>query len=332
MKKGLMFVFIFLLNIVVFSYFVTDSFQPQAEFTNIRKADKLTVAYVPPATEYNFYLELGKGLEKKLIENGHEYFMKAPQKDSDYLLYAEMIKQIVNEGKANVIVTHYHTQKAEDAVKPHLLRAIEQGIVVIDVNSDSKKYSYPLHAVIGVEQRKATRELANYAEKYTKNKNTSIAILDGEPGIISEERTIGFIDKMKELNIPIGARANGHWSTEGGFFEAKKILKENPNTKIIFAANDYMALGAEAALKYYGREDVHIFGYDGVSTTIEKIYEDSIKGTVLVNPFEMGKVTAEVILDINNSKFKGGYVGTEAIIITSENAKKISFSITTSIT
>ena len=64
--------------------------KPTADVLKINKNRKLIVAYVPSATEFNFYLEFGKGGEKVIKSSGNEYFMKAPQKDSDYKTHSLM--------------------------------------------------------------------------------------------------------------------------------------------------------------------------------------------------------------------------------------------------
>lgn len=296
--------------------------KPTADVLKINKNKKLIVAYVPSATEFNFYLEFGKGVEKVIKSSGNEYFMKAPQKDSDYKTHSLMLKKIIEEGKVNVILTHYHSQNAEKAIIPYLIKAAEKGIVVIDINSDKISSPYPLYAAIGVRQRNATKKLGKTAVKSFKNTAVKVGIIRGEPGYISDERVGGFLDGIKGSNLKVVENVNGHWNTESGYKITLDMLKKNPDIKVIFGACDYSILGASSALTALNKNDVKLYGYDGEPDAIEKIVEGKIEATILVNPYEMGETAGKMVLDIFSGKFKGGYVETQATIIDNSNAKQ----------
>ena len=74
----------------VLSHNIKGKVNLNSDVLKVNKNKKLIVAYVPSATEFNFYLEFGKGVEKVIKSSGNEYFMKAPQKDSDYKTHSLM--------------------------------------------------------------------------------------------------------------------------------------------------------------------------------------------------------------------------------------------------
>ena len=81
---------------------------------------------------------------------------------------------------------------------------------------------------------------------------------------------------------------------EGGEAAARDLLQAHPDAQVIFAANDYEIMGAALAAKSLGRTDLKLYGNDGDTAALEKIYEGVITATVNTTPFVMGEVAMKV--------------------------------------
>jgi ribose transport system substrate-binding protein len=60
---------------------------------------------------------------------------------------------------------------------------------------------------------------------------------------------------------------------------ASAIITQYPDLKAIMACNDSMALGAVAALKAAGKEDVKVVGFDNITAVQELIKEGKMLAT-----------------------------------------------------
>ncbi len=55
----------------------------QADNSKFKKSDKVVIAYMPPATEFNYYIAIGEGIKDAAKKAGVETFMLAPQSGAD---------------------------------------------------------------------------------------------------------------------------------------------------------------------------------------------------------------------------------------------------------
>jgi ribose transport system substrate-binding protein len=92
---------------------------------------------------------------------------------------------------------------------------------------------------------------------------------------------------------------------------------------VIYASNDYMALGAVLAAKALGREDVMILGYDGDTGALEDIAAGGMAATSDTSPVIMGRKAACFVLDLLDGKTEGGYVNTPTRIVHAGNAVEV---------
>lgn len=95
------------------------------------------------------------------------------------------------------------------------------------------------------------------------------ALLVGDADRTARER---FVSAVRETGTAAGwpvdelVLENGHYTVEGGRLAMSRLLERTP-PRVVFAANDLMALGALQALRAAGLrcpQDVAILGFDGI--------------------------------------------------------------------
>ena len=89
------------------------------------------------------------------------------------------------------------------------------------------------------------------------------------------------------------------------------ILRAHPEINLIFAANDYMIMGAEKAANSLGQKDLILLGNDGDTAALEEIAAGTITATVNTTPYLMGRIALQVALNGLHGKFSGGCVETQ---------------------
>jgi ribose transport system substrate-binding protein len=273
------------------------------------------VAYMPPGTEFPYYLAIGEGIEAKAAELEVETFMLAPQSGSDIEGQIGMLQDVLTQG-VDAIILSTHDEKA---AAPLVRQAVDSGVAVVIVNSDIADFPTPVHGVVGYQQRKGTNKIGEYAIDLVGGEAT-IGVIEGLPGYHSSERVGGFLDAIEtEDGMEVVESLPGDWNVEGGNRAGMDMLQANPDIDMIFAANDYMAIGANQAADELER-DIIILGNDGDTQALEEINAGEWEATVNTTPFEMGETVLQVTLDCLNKEFDGFYVETPTQVVDESNA------------
>ncbi|XOV80480.1 MAG: substrate-binding domain-containing protein [Aestuariibacter sp.] len=291
----------------------------QASLTKIvPQKGPFKIAYMPPSREFNYYLDIGRGINNEAKKTNNIVVTVAPQSDIPDIQLKMMMEVIKSDYNAIILSTHA-PEKASSLIK----EAIERGILVVIVNSDNLIYSTPVHAVVGYRQRNATKELGEYILKKHASRHLKIGIIKGAPGYHSQERVSGFYDVMIRNAIAVESIREGDWTTKGGYAAAMNMFNLHPNINLVFSANDFEALGVKSAIEALNLNDVFVYGNDGVPSALEQIYLGNMSGTVFTYPTKMGEIVMDVVIKSLHGQFEGGFVETPTIIIDKGNVEEV---------
>lgn len=281
------------------------------------KNETFRIAYMPPATEFNYYIAVGEGIKKVAAEQGAEVFMLAPQSGADINGQMGMIQDVLTQD-VDAIIFGTHD---EFAAAPLIEKAVNQGIAVLMINSDIPNFPTPIHGVVGYSQRNGTHKIADWAiETYGANP-LKVGIIEGQPGYHSTERVGGFLDGIEgNENFEVVVSIPGGWNVEGGNTAGMDILQSHPDLDVIFAANDYMIIGASFAAKALGRTDIALLGNDGDTSGLEEIAAGNVTATVNTSPYLMGQAAMHATLDALEGTYPGGWIETPTSIEDKEGA------------
>lgn len=275
------------------------------------KNDTFRIAYMPPATEFNYYIAIGEGIKTVAAEEGVEVFMLAPQSGADINGQMGMIQDVLTQD-VDAIIFGTHD---EFAAAPLLKRAVDKGMAVVMINSDIPNFPTPIHGVVGYSQRNGTHKIADWAIENYGDDPLKVGIIEGQPGYHSTERVGGFLDGIEGFdNFEVVVSIDGKWNVEGGNTAGMDILQAHPDLDMIFAANDYMIIGASYAAKALGRRDIVLLGNDGDTSGLEEIAAGNVTATVNTSPFLMGKAAMRATLDALQGTYPGGWVETPTSI------------------
>jgi len=269
------------------------------------------IAYMPPATEFNYYIAVGEGIKAVAEEEGVEVFMLAPQSGADINGQMGMIQDVLTQD-VDAIIFGTHD---EFAAAPLLKKAVDEGMAVMMINSDIPDFPTPIHGVVGYSQRNGTHAMADWAIETYGDKPLKVGIIEGQPGYHSTERVGGFMDGIEgNENFDVVVSIDGKWNVEGGNTAGMDILQSHPDLDMIFAANDYMIVGASFAAKALGRSDIVLLGNDGDTSGLEEIAAGNITATVNTSPFLMGRAAMHATLDALDGTYPGGWIETPTSI------------------
>ncbi len=292
----------------------------QADASRLSNDGSVTIAYMPPATEFAYYMAIGEGIKAEAEAAGVETFMLAPQSGADINGQMGMIQDVITRDVDAIILSTHD----EAAAAPLVKQAVDKGIAVVIVNSDITSFPTPVDGVVGYSQRKGTAKMGEYLLGKLAGGEATVGIIEGLPGYHSTERVGGFLDAVEgKPGITVKASLPGGWNVEGGNTAGMDLLTANPDVDVVFAANDYMIMGAAAAAKALGRSDILFLGNDGDTAALEEIAGGSVAATVNTTPFVMGQIALTVTLDALNGKFAGGFVETPTTIVDKDNVTPV---------
>lgn len=126
-----------------------------------------------------------------------------------------------------------------------------------------------------------------------------ISALSGPRGIsTADDRVTGYLRAMHEAGI---SENNMHvlydqYTVVGGYEMAKSILAQTPHPSAIFAANNFIAIGAFKALQDVGLripEDIALVGFDDFPVML---MIDPFFTVAAQRPYEMGHKATELLL------------------------------------
>ena len=161
-------------------------------------------------------------------------------------------------------------QKAKDAGIPVYL--IDREINAICIASAQLVANNYQGAVLGGEEFvSAMGESGDFIELIGKETDTNAGI-----------RSKGYNDVIADYPDMVKVAAqSANWSQSEAFDVMEKLIQAHPNVKGVIAGNDTMALGASAALKAAGMNNVIVAGFDGSREVMDAIVAGDINHTVL---------------------------------------------------
>ena len=81
-------------------------------------------------------------------------------------------------------------------------------------------------------------------------------------------------------NIKVVASESAHWKVDEAYQVTTQLFKQNPNIKLIFCANDMMALGALQYLKENKITDVLVAAYDALDEVMPMLKDGRLQATI----------------------------------------------------
>ena len=218
-----------------------------------------------------------------------------------------------------------------EAVTPIAQKLHDAGILIIDVSGNFTK---PVADVFIEGDNKAFgRRSAEYMVQKLGGKG-KIVILEGIPMSVNTDRVQAALDVFKRYpGIQILAQDSGMWNRDKAEKVMENMLVNNPQIDAVWAADDDMALGCEAALKAANRDkNIWILGGGGMKDIVKRVMDRDplFPGDITYPPsmIGMGVQTAAAMLHAgkeNALKYTPKHLVIDSDLVTPDNAKDYYF-------
>ncbi|MCH5233702.1 MAG: substrate-binding domain-containing protein [Muribaculaceae bacterium] len=187
-----------------------------------------------------------------------------------------------------------------EALTPIVKKAYEAGIPVIIFDRRISEDYYTSY--IDLDNKGIGYSAAQYASSlFPHNSQTKIFEITGLSGSTpAQERHRGFMEGLDSFpSLKLVASVDGEWDRGKASFLADSLLSLYPDTKLIYAHSDNMAIGVSELLKEKGREDITILGTDASPGQGMEAVRDGIIDATFIYPTEGHRIikTAFAILE-----------------------------------
>jgi len=249
-----------------------------------KKSGPITIAYVPVVTNTSYNMVLA-GLREEIDREGGDKFAKlvvqAPTSNTTSLQEQPNILEGLIQQKVDVIALSTEDQ---DAMQPYIAAAASKGIPVFLFNQAVVSKNDPYYVSnVSYDQYQASQRIGEWTIKhFAKEDNTKIAVIEGYPGLLNDQRLNGFKDSIaKASNLQIVASQPADWTRAKGQSVMENILQAHPDVQMVYGLYDEMALGALAAVKAAGKLDqVTVVGFDNTADANASIKAGQLQATV----------------------------------------------------
>jgi len=152
------------------------------------------------------------------------------------------IQDFLNMGIDLLIVSPNESEPLSQIVSEVFKKGLP--IIIIDRKIESDDYT----AYIGANNYLIGREAGKYAARLLKGKGKIVEIWGLKGSSPAQDRHKGFIEEIEKFpEISIIYSLSGEWEYKGGVKVMENIINMNSTFDLVFAHNDFMALGAYKA-------------------------------------------------------------------------------------
>ncbi|MBD5226298.1 MAG: substrate-binding domain-containing protein [Bacteroidales bacterium] len=188
-----------------------------------------------------------------------------------------------------------------DALTPVIKEVYEKGLPVIIFDRDINGDTYT--ARMAVDNRALGNGAARYARHIVPSGEVRVLEIEGLMGSTpARERHHGFSEGVDSIaGMKILASAKGNWNREDAVKVTDSLLNLYPETNLIYAHNDRMAIGASEVAHSMGRTDIRIIGIDAAPEIGVRAVADGVIDATFLYPTE-GQRVVRLALDILNGE------------------------------
>lgn len=251
-------------------------------------ADKGLIAIITPSHDNPFFKAEAEGAKAKAAELG--YTTLVASHDDDVSKQNQLIETAIAR-KAKAIILD---NAGADATIGPLKKAKAAGIPAFLIDREINETGVAVAQIVSNNYQGAQLGAEKFVELLGQ-KGKYVELLGRESDTNAHVRSQGYHDIIDDYpDMQMVAQQTANWSQTEAFTRMEAILQANQDIKGVISGNDTMALGAEAALKAAGRNDVIVVGFDGSDYVRDSILKKSnIKATVLQPGWAQAQMAVE---------------------------------------
>lgn len=237
-----------------------------------------------------FFVEMERGARRAEQELGITLKVKTAAQETSIEQQIQLVEDLTAAKVAAIVIAPGDSQRLVPALK----RAADAGIRIVNIDNrldpDAVKQAgmSPV-PFVSVDNRAGAHQAGKFLAEGI-NSTTEAAILEGiRSADNARQRTEGARAELQENpHIRLVASETANWKIDEAYAVTKSLFGKHPRIKLLFAANDMMAIGAIKYLQESGHTDVKVVGYDALSEAIAEIRAGRMAATIDQQAAEQG--------------------------------------------
>ncbi|MEY4736186.1 MAG: hypothetical protein RL302_505 [Pseudomonadota bacterium] len=237
-----------------------------------------------------FFVEMEKGARRAEKDLGITLKVKTAAQETSIEQQIQLVEDMVAEKVDAIVIAPGDSQRLVPALK----KAADAGIKIVNIDNrldpeTLKQAGLKPIPFISVDNEAGAYKAGQYLVRGITTP-TEIAMLEGiRSADNAMQRAQGARRAFLEnKQVKLVASETANWKIDEGYNVTKEIFAKHPNVKLMFAANDMMAIGAIKYLQESGKTRVKVAGYDALDEALTEIKLGRLLATIDQQASEQG--------------------------------------------
>lgn len=237
-----------------------------------------------------FFIEMEKGARRAEKDLGIALTVKTAAQETSIEQQIQLVNDLITAKVEAIVIAPGDSL----SLIPALKKAADAGIKIINIDNRLDPDALKQIGLNGVPFLGVDNEAGAYkAGQFLTSKisvPTQAAILEGiRSADNARQRMEGARRALSEnKQVKVVASETANWKIDEAYAVSKALFTKHPDVKLLFAANDMMALGASKYLQESGKLDVKVVGFDALSEALTEIKAGRIAATIDQQAAEQG--------------------------------------------
>lgn len=237
-----------------------------------------------------FFVEMEKGARRAEKELGITLKVKTAAQETSIEQQIQLVDDLITDKVDAIVIAPGDSQRLVPALK----KAVDAGIKIVNIDNRLDQEAVKQAGLkpipfISVDNEAGAYKVGQFLVKGI-TVPTELAMLEGiRSADNAQQRSQGARRAFSENKwVKVVAAETANWKIDEGYSVSKAIFSTHPNVKLVFAANDMMAIGAIKFLQESGRTHVKIVGYDALDEALVEIKSGRLLATIDQQAAEQG--------------------------------------------
>lgn len=237
-----------------------------------------------------FFIEMEKGARRAEQELGISLKVKTAAQETSIEQQIQLVEDLVAAKVNAIVIAPGDSQR----LVPTLKKAVDAGIKVVNIDNLLDPETVKQAGIAPIPFISVDNEAGGYkagahlAAGVTAP--TQAAILEGIRSADNGRQRVSGARRalLENKHIKVVASETANWNIDEAYVVTKALFAKHPDIKLLFAANDMMAIGALKYLQESKKTSVKVAGYDALNEAVAEIKAGRLSSTIDQQAAEQG--------------------------------------------
>jgi ribose transport system substrate-binding protein len=237
-----------------------------------------------------FFVEMEKGARRAEKELGVTLKVRTAAQETSIEQQIQLVEDLIADKVDAIVIAPGDSQRMVSVLK----KAADAGIKLVNIDNRLDQETVKQAGLKPVPFVSVDNEVGGYKAGQFLVQGitapTELVLLEGiRSADNAKQRAQGARRAIAEnTQVKVVASETANWKIDEASQVTKGIFAKHPNVKLVFAANDMMAIGAIKFLQESGKKQVKVAGYDALSEALTEIKAGRMLATIDQQAAEQG--------------------------------------------